>query len=193
VCKGCALGKNVKKPFGSSASRSKEILELVHSDVCGPMSTKPLGGHLYHVTFIDDHSRKTWISLSNSKDEVFDKFQEFKAKVENLTGRRIKVLRSNNGGEYTSKELIAFCKEAGINRELIVPYNLEQNGVVDRKNRSIEESVSAMLHDRDLPKLLWGGASKTIVYVQNRSPHKSLDNMTPEEAFTRNKPSVYHL
>lgn len=134
VCKGCALGKNVKRPFGSSASRSKEILDLIHSDVCGPMSTKSLRGHLYYVKFIDDHSRKIWVYLLKSKDEVFNKFQEFKARVENLTERRIKILRFNNGGEYTSKEIIAFCKEARIKRELIVPYNLEQNGVVEQKN-----------------------------------------------------------
>lgn len=67
------------------------------------MSTKSLGGHLYYVTFIDDHSRKTWIYLLNSKGEVFENFQEFKAKVDNLTKRKIKVLRSDNGGEYTSK------------------------------------------------------------------------------------------
>lgn len=76
VCKGCAFGKNVKRPFGSSASRSKDIMDLIHSDVCGPMSTKSLGSHLYYVTFIDDHSRKTWVYLLKAKDEVFNKFQQ---------------------------------------------------------------------------------------------------------------------
>jgi len=76
---------------------------------------------------------------------------------------------------------------------LIVPYNLEQNGVVERKNWSIEESVRAMLDDEDLPKFLWGEATKAVVYIQNRSPHKSLDNMTLEEAFIGKKPSVDHL
>lgn len=69
------------------------------------MSPKSLGGHLYYITFIDDHSRKTWVYLMKTKDEVFTKFQEFKAEVENLTERRIKILRSDNGGEYTSKEM----------------------------------------------------------------------------------------
>jgi len=138
VCKQCALGKNTKRPFGSSASRSKEILDLIHSDVCGPMTPKSLGGHVYYVTFISDHSRKAWVYLMKTKDKVFPKFQEFKAKVENLTGKRIKMLRSNNGGEYTSKEITTFYKESGIKRKLIVPYNVEQNGVAERKNRSIE-------------------------------------------------------
>jgi hypothetical protein len=74
ICKGCALGKNIKKPFPSSNNRSKEILDLIHSDVCGPMPVKSLGGSLYYVTFIDDYSRKTWLYLLKSKDEVFSKF-----------------------------------------------------------------------------------------------------------------------
>lgn len=93
------------------------------------MTRKSLGGHLYYATFIDNHSRKTCVYLMKSKDEVFIKFQEFKAEVENLIERRIKILRSDNGGEYTSKEIIAFYKESRIKRELIVPYNPKQNGV----------------------------------------------------------------
>jgi len=103
VCKGCALGKNTRKPFTSSDTRSKEILELIHCDVCGPMSNKSLGGHIYYVTFIDDHSRKTWLYHLKTKGEVFEKFKEFRSQVETLTERTIKTLRSNNGGEYTSK------------------------------------------------------------------------------------------
>ena len=110
------------------------------------------------------------------KDEVFIKFQEFKAEVENLIERRIKILRFNNGGEYTSKEIIAFCKDSGIKREMIVPYNLEQNGVAKRKNRSIEESVKGMLHDQDLLKFLWDEATKIAVYIQNRSPHRATNH-----------------
>lgn len=100
--------------------------------------------------------------------------------MENLIERRIKILRSNNGGEYTSKEIIAFCNESGIKRELIVPYNPGQNGVAKRKNRSIEEGVKAMLHDQDLPKFLWGEFMKTVVYIQNQSPNRSLNNKTLE-------------
>jgi hypothetical protein len=85
VCKGCALGKNVKKPFLSSNNRSKEILDLIHLDVYGPMRFKYLGGSLYYVIFIDDYSRKTWLYILKKKDEVFNKFQEFKAEIENLT------------------------------------------------------------------------------------------------------------
>jgi hypothetical protein len=111
VCIGCALGKNVKGPFLSSEIRSKEILDLIHSDVCGPMTVSSLNGYLYYVLFIDDQSQKTWIYFLKKKDGFLAKFQEFKAQVENLTERKIKVLRSYNGGEYTSKDFINFKRE----------------------------------------------------------------------------------
>jgi transposase InsO family protein len=147
VCKGCALGKNTKGSFTSSDSKSKGILDIIHSDVCGQMMVPSLGNFVYYVLFIDDYSRKRWIYFLKVEDEVFNKFQEFKALVENLSGKKIKILRSNNGGEYTSNEFKDFCKEARIKRELTTPYNPQQNGVAERKNRSIVEAVKAMIHD----------------------------------------------
>jgi transposase InsO family protein len=122
VSRGCALGKNAKVSFSSSDNRSKGILDLVHSDVCGPMSVPSSSGYLYYVTFIDDYSRRTWIFFMKTKDEVFSGFREFMALVEKQK-RKIKVLRSDNWGEYTSIDFMDFCKEAGIKRELTVPFN----------------------------------------------------------------------
>jgi transposase InsO family protein len=87
------------------------------------MSLVSLGGCEYYVTFIDDHSRRTWIYFLKTKSEIFKRFQEFKALVENQTGRKIKVLRSDNGGEYTSTKFRDFCTQEGIRRRLTVPYN----------------------------------------------------------------------
>ena len=101
----------------------------------------------------------------NSKGEVFGKFKEFKALVENLTERKIKTLRSNNGREFTSNEFLDFCKEVGIKRELSTPYNSQKNGVAERNNRMIMEAVKAMIHDHDLPMYLWVEAMMTVVYV----------------------------
>jgi len=122
VCRGCVLGKNVKSSFPSSSRRSKGILDLVHSDICGPMSAQSLSGFLYYVLFIDDFSWKTWIFFLKAKKETFGKFQEFKALVENQSSRKIRALRSDNGGEYISGEFNDFCRKAGIKRELTVPY-----------------------------------------------------------------------
>ena len=84
------------------------------------------------------------------KDDVFEKFNEFKDLVENLSEKRSKTLRSDNGGEFTSNEFNDYCKEAGIKREFTIPYNTQQNGVAKMKNRSIMEVVKAMIHDQYL-------------------------------------------
>ena len=128
-----------------------------------------------------------------TKSEVFKRFQEFRALVETQTGRKIKSLRSDNGGEYTLGEFVDYCAEAGIRREFTVPYNPQQNGVAERKNRSIIGAAKAMLHDQGLPLFLWAEACNTAVYLQNRSLHRALGHMTPEEAFSRKKPDIGHL
>jgi hypothetical protein len=193
LCKGCTLGKYTKTAFPSSDSRAAGILDLIHSDVCGPMSSASLTGSLYYVVFIDDFSRKSWIFFMKTKGQVFSRFQEFKALVENQTGKKIRVLRSDNGGEYTSKEFMDFCAGEGIRRELTVPYNPQQNGVAERKNRAIVGAARAMLHDQGLPLFLWAEACYTAVYLQNRSPHRAVGSMTPEEAFSGKKLEVGHF
>ena len=102
-------------------NKGKGILDIVHSDVCGPMSTTSLRGYVYYVSFIDDYSRNTWIYLLKGNDELFGKFKEFKVLVENLSEKKIKILRSNNGGEFTSNEIKHLCREVGIKRELTTP------------------------------------------------------------------------
>ena len=96
-------------------------------------------------------------------------------------------------GNTLLKKLIAYCKEVGIKRELIVPYYPEQNGVAEINNMTIEEGLPTMLLDQNLLKFLWGEVAMTIVYIQNRSPHIILNNMTSGEAFMGKKPSVDHL
>ena len=93
----------MKKKFPSSESKAKGILEIVHSDVCGPMSSSSLSRYVYYVSFIDDFSRKTWIYFLKGKNEVFSKFKEYKGLVENQTDKKIKTLRSDNGGDFTSE------------------------------------------------------------------------------------------
>ena len=91
------------------------------------MQTTSLSGYSYYAYFIDDYSRNSWIYFLKRKDEVFERFKEFKALIKNLSENKIKILRSDNGGEFTSNEFNDFCKEAGIKRELTIPYNPQQN------------------------------------------------------------------
>jgi transposase InsO family protein len=147
------------------------------------MSYVPLSGYEYQVIFIDDFSRKSWIFFMKTKGHIFKQFQEFKALVEKQTRKKIKVLRSNNGSEYASNEFNEFCAREGIKRELIVLYNPQQNGVVERKNMDIVGVVRAMLHDQGLPLFIWVEGCNKTVYLQNMSPHRVLGDKTHEKDF----------
>jgi transposase InsO family protein len=136
ICNGCAQRKNIKNPFPKRDSKAEGVLVLIHSDVCGPMPSSSISRYVYYVSFIDDYSRKTWIYFLKSKDEVFSKFKEFKALIENLSERKIKILRLDNGGEYTSKEFVSFCRDVGIKRELTTPYNPQQNSVARKEEQN---------------------------------------------------------
>jgi hypothetical protein len=113
--------------------------------------------------------------------------------VENHTGKKIRVLRSDNGGEYTSKDFNDYYREERIKRELTVSYNPQQSRVAERKNQSIVGGAKAMIHYQDLPMFLWAEACNTTVYVQNRSSHKVLEDKTPKEAFFGVKPKIGHF
>jgi transposase InsO family protein len=151
---------------------------------CGPISVRSVSGFGYYVLFIDDYSRKTWIYFLKTKDEVFDRFREFKALVENQSGRRIQVLRSDNGVSTPLMSLWSIVLLEGIKKELTVPYNSQQNGVAERKNKTIVGAACAMIHDQGLPMFLWVEACRTVVYIQNKSPHTILGKLTPKEVCT---------
>ena len=118
----CAYGKQNRVSFPSGAKRVNKILELVHSDVFGPVSVPSLGKSVYYVSFIDDFSRNSWIYFLRKKSEVFDKFKEFKALVENQIEKKIKALRKDNGGELCKKEFEELCKKCGIAWQKTTPY-----------------------------------------------------------------------
>ena len=194
VCEPCAEGKQHRVPFSKSGGkRAQKILGLVHSDVCGKMSTKSLGGAEYFVTFIDDKSRMVWVYPIKTKDQVFEKFTEWKALVENATGEKLKTLRTDNGGEYTAKVFEQYLVEHGIKHEYTVPKTPEQNGVAERMNRTIVEMARSMLCEAKLPKRFWGEAVSTAVYLRNRSPTVAVKGMTPYQCWSGEKPEVGHL
>ena len=128
------MGKYVKATFHEKDSCTTTILERVHTDVCGPFSVASTAKHKYYVIFVDDFSRKCWIFFMQKKRETYSKFCEFKALVEKESGKHVKALRSDNGGEFISTEFKDFCSAEGIRRELIAPHNPQQNGVAERKN-----------------------------------------------------------
>ena len=110
----CVMGKKNRVKFGTAIHNTKGILDYIHTDVWGPTKTVSLGGKHYFVTFVDDFSRRVWVYTLKSKDEVFETFLVWKKMVENQTGRKIKVLRSDNGTEYRNDQFSYFCKKEGI-------------------------------------------------------------------------------
>ena len=194
ACEGCIMGKHhrTKYPKGK-AKRATKPFELVHSDVCGPMSVNSIGGSRYFVTFIDDLSRYTYVYFIKHKHEVLEKFKEFVSLISNITDNTIKVLRSDNGGEYCSKAFEAYLKEHGISHQLTVPYNPAQNGVAERMNRTIVESARSMLSHSNLSNEFWAEAINTSVYLRNRCPSVALSDVTPYECLFNEKPDVSNL
>ena len=178
-----------KSPFAKSCERASKLLELIHSDVCGPMSTTARGGYQYFMTFTDDLSRYGYIYLMRHKSETFEKFKEFQNEVENQLGKSIKLLRSDRGGEYMSQEFDDHLKSRGIVPQLTPPGTPQRNGMSERRNRTLLDMVRSMMRKSDLPLSFWGYALETAAFTLNRVPSKSVDK-TPHEMCTRKSPRL---
>ena len=141
VCAGCAYGKSKRLPFGTASWRAEEVLGRVHSDLCGPLPTPSTGGARYILTFIDDATRYVVVYFLKQKSETHAKFMAYKTFHEKQTGKSLKILRSDGGGEYVNSDMKTFFEKHGIRHETTTPDTPEQNGVAERYNRTLLESV----------------------------------------------------
>jgi transposase InsO family protein len=151
TCEACLLGKMTKMSSSGFPERASDLLELIHTDVCGPMSTTARGGYQYFITVIDELSRYGYVYLMKNKSETFEKFKEFHNEVENQCGKKIKTLRSDRGGEYLSHEFSSHLKSCGIVPQLTPPGTPQRNGVSERRNRTSLDMVRSMMSQSDLP------------------------------------------
>ena len=194
VCEACLAGKHSRKSFPDQTTfRAARPLEQVYADLCGPITPATQSGNRYILLIVDDHSRFMWTFMLKTKDEAFEQFKKFKAFIENQYGTKIKVLRTDRGGEFTSNEFKNFCELAGITRQLTAPYTPQQNGIVERRNRTVLSTTRSILKAMDLPQSFWGEAVRHSVYILNRLPTKFLKNQTPYEALEGRKPNLDHL
>ena len=178
-CVHCLAGKHKRVSFHSHPpSRKSELLELVHSDLCGPFKVKSKGGALYFATFIDDHSRKIWVYPLKSKDQVFDVFKQFQALSERPTGKKLRCIRTDNGGEYIGP-FDNYCKSQGILHQKTPPKTPQLNGLEERMNRTLVERVRCVLSEAKLPNSFCAEALNTVAYVINSSLVVSLDGDVP--------------
>ncbi|KAL0420539.1 UNVERIFIED_CONTAM: Retrovirus-related Pol polyprotein from transposon TNT 1-94 [Sesamum latifolium] len=178
-----------KKPFVGQSTLASGLLDLIHSDVCGSLNTQARGGFSYFITFIDDHSRYGYVYLLRYKSEAFGRFKEFKLEVENQTGRKIKNLRSDRGGEYLSGEFLDYLKENGILSQWIPPGTPQLNGVSKRRIRTLLDMVRSMMSFTELPLSFWGYALETAAKLLNMAPSKTMAQTTYQ--IWHGKPTSY--
>ena len=189
-CEICLESKLTRTSF-QSIERSSEPLELIHLDICDLKFFQMQGGMKYFLTLIDDCTRYCYVYLLRSKDEALEMFQHFKNEVENQLDRKIKVIRSDRGGEYEAP-FGDFCSQHGIIHQTTAPYLPQQNGVAERKNITLKEMMNALLLSSGLPQNLWGEAILSANYILNRIPHKKT-NKSPYELWKGRIPSYKYL
>ncbi|WVZ68030.1 hypothetical protein U9M48_017021 [Paspalum notatum var. saurae] len=169
LCDSCLAGKQRRSPFAKKAKyRAGDRLELVHGDMCGPISPATHGGRKYFLLLVDDTTRFMWLRLLSSKDEAPEAIKHFQAKVEAETGNKLKVLRTDRGGKFTSVEFGRYCPDEGVERHLTAPYSPQQNGVVERRNQTIVGMARSMLKAKKMPAEFRGEAVNTAVFILNR-------------------------
>ena len=176
-CETCVEEKLTRLSF-QSVEKHTEPLDLIHSDICDLIFVQTRGGNKYFITFVDD-STKYYVYLLKSKDDAIEKFVLYKNEVENQLNKKIKVLKSDRGGEYESP-FVDVCAQRGIIHETTTPYSPQSNGVVERKNRTLKEMMNAMLISYGLPQNMWGEAIFSANYLLNKVPKKKA-NKTPYE------------
>ena len=193
ICDDCVLAKSHVLPFNSSVTRTVSSFDLVHSDVWGPSRVGFLTGKFYYVTFIDDWSRFSWVYFLRHKSEVLHVFKFFCSMILTQFGRKIKIFRSDSGGEYVSNEFEEYLATEGIIHQRSCPHQPQQNGVAERKHRHIMETTRALLLHAQLPKVFWAESVMTSVYLINRLPSSVIGDVSPLEKLFGYKPNYKHL
>ncbi|GKB43245.1 putative ribonuclease H-like domain-containing protein [Tanacetum coccineum] len=191
TCVACQKGKQHRASCKSkTVSSISQPLHMLHMDLFGPTFVKSLMKKMYCLVVTDDYSRFSWVFFLATKDETSGILKSFITGVENLIDQRVKVIRCDNGTEFKNKEMNQFCERKGIKREFSVARTPQQNGVAERKNRTLIEAARTMLADSKLPTTFWAEAVNTACYVQNRVLVTKPHNKTPYELFLGRKPAL---
>ncbi|WVZ75290.1 LOW QUALITY PROTEIN: hypothetical protein U9M48_023361 [Paspalum notatum var. saurae] len=182
VCDSCLAGKQRRLPLPNKAKyRAQDKLELVHGDICGPVTPVTPSGNRYFLLLVDDLSQYMWLMLLSSKDQAAAAIVRFKGGAEAEAGKKLRTLRTDRGGEFTVRTFADYCAEEGIQRHLTAPYTPQQNGVVERRNQTIMGTARSMMTAKGLPGWFWGEAVTTAVFILNRAPTRSVKGKTPFE------------
>jgi transposase InsO family protein len=186
-------GKHPHSPFLESQNCASNILELLYSDLHSPFPIQALGGYWYFSVTIDNKLRKIFVHLLRSKDEYEASFKQLKTSVENITGKKIKILHTNGGGEFQSNAFEAWMKSQGIQHQLTKPDSSASNGVAERAIQTVNNSQQTMRAGSNLPNKYWGYAILHAANVWNVTPKRFLDGQTPNKIFSGKIPNVSRL
>jgi hypothetical protein len=193
ICEPCIAGKQHRHVAKEATYHASGLLDLIHTDLHGPLPVATPEGYKYWVTFTDDKSRHWATLLLKQKSEAFPAFKRYKAWIENKTGLKIKVVRDDKGGEWVSLVQRAYFEEHGIEFQHTVRAEPHQNGVAERANRTMAEHVTAILTEAHLPASFWGYAVQAYTYVRNRSPTSAVAHDVPVTVMFGIKPDISNL
>jgi hypothetical protein len=192
-CPECEASSHHRNPIPSEThTRSDKVLGRVFSDVCH-LQTRTREGYQYFITFVDDYSRHLTVYPMKNKSDALERFKEYLAEAERQTGCKLKILRTDGGGEYFSSEFATYLKNIGIIHEKTNPRTPQENGVAERVNKTLVIMAIAMLKsvESKVGKSAWPYAIRHAALIKNISPHSALPNdITPYERYIGNKPSV---
>ena len=194
ICQACQAGKQVGVPHPpKSIMTTTQPLELIHMDLFGPVAYLSIGGNKYGLVIVDDYSRFTWVFFVFDKCEVQEKVKMFVKRAQREFGLQIKKIRSDNGTEFKNTKIEETLDGEGIKHEFSTPYTPQQNGVVERKNRTLIEMARTMLDEYKTSDIFWCEAINTACHAVNRLYlHKKLKK-TSYEILVGNKPKVSYF
>ncbi|GJV21762.1 retrovirus-related pol polyprotein from transposon TNT 1-94 [Tanacetum coccineum] len=194
LCSACALGKSSKKPHKpKSEDTNQEKLYLLHMDLCGPMRVASVSGKKYILVIVDDYSRFTWVKCLRSKDEAPVFIINFLKMIQVRLKETVRRIRTDNGTEFVNQTLREYYEKVGISHETSVARSPQQNGVVERRNRTLIEAARTMLIYAKAPLFLWAEAVATACYTQNRSIIRQRHGKTPYELLHNKPPDLSYL
>jgi hypothetical protein len=193
LCEHCLQGKQTRTKFKSKEYSTTKPLNIVHTNLCGPTRMKGLNDEQYFVLLVDDYTRMTAVFFLRKKSEAFEYFKIYKEMVETDMDLKIKCLRSENGGEFTSKEFMDFYGEHGIKIQFSSVRTPQQNGVVERKNIIVQERARTMLKYSKLGEIFWAQEVHTIVHILDKGMFINNNNKTPYKLWKGRLENVKHF
>ena len=185
IYEACLYGKMARRPFPTllATSRAAAVLDIVHSDIMGPMEVPSISGARFILLFVDDRTRYKHCYILKRKSDALQSFKEYQALVEKVHGKKIGIFRTDGGGEYTSHAFLEYLCGEGIWKETTTPYTPQSNGMSERANRTIIETAKAMMSGASMPKQFWAEAVSTAVYLCNLTPTRAIPEGSPHEAW----------